>query len=249
MKVSIIIPVFSHSDNTAKCIESIKKNTQDTAYEIIAVDNGATGETAAYLKSENINLIGDRSDPGVIRAWNSGIKESCCDFVCIINCNIVVSAGWLSALCSFYVSAKKPGIVSPGTKEGPLVYDLEAYASAYAGAMKKVSRKRFGSWCMLVSIDRFSEVGLFSEEFERTGADMDLCLRLKKAGYESYTTGSSFVHYYGNGENGIGDDIRKLNDKWGIRKKWFFARKAEAVLGWLDDAYLKLRYGHLLVEK
>jgi GT2 family glycosyltransferase len=166
----------------------------------------------------------------------------------------VVSAAWLSALCSFYNSVKNPGIVSPGTKVEHIENGLEDYSAGYTGLMKKVSRKRFECRCMLAATKRFSEVGLFSEEFGGTGADMDLFLRLKKAGYESYITGSSFVYYLLNGgvsreDNVNEDDIRKLNDKWGIRKKCFFVRKAHAVSKLLDDAYLKLRYGHLLVEK
>jgi len=258
MKISIVIPVLNQLNYTKQCISSILENTGEIPYEIVAVDNGSTDKTVDFLKKSKIRVIEHGRNLGVAKAWNRGIRESTAPMVCIINNDIVVSRGWLSSLADFYLSKKSAGIVSPGTREGELNYDFPEYADEYTKKMKNVSRKWFSGWCMMIASDRFEKAGLFSEDFGiGIGEDMDFFLRLKKAGYESYITGSSFIHHYGSrtikgikeseGDKFEKDNIQKLEGKWG--KKQYLRRRVEKIGDSIDKRLMKALHGHTLVEK
>lgn len=258
MKISIVIPVLNQLDYTKQCISSIQENTAEIPYEIVVVDNGSTDKTVEFLQKKKIRVIEHGKNLGVAKAWNRGIRESYAPVVCIINNDIVVSKGWLSSLTDFYFSKKNTGIVSPGTREGAFDYDFKIYAEEYVKKMKNVSRKWFSGWCMLIASDRFEKAGLFSEDFGiGIGEDMDFFLRLKKAGYESYITGSSFIHHYGSrtikgikeseGDKFEKDNIQKLEGKWG--KKQYLRRRFEKIISSIDKRVMKALHGHTLVEK
>ncbi|MBN2754776.1 MAG: glycosyltransferase family 2 protein [Candidatus Goldbacteria bacterium] len=258
MKISIVVPLLNQIKYTKKCFASIKANTDDIAYEIIAVDNGSSDGTVEYLKKQKIKFIENGKNMGVAKAWNQGVRAASGRMVCIINNDIVAGKGWLSSLADFYLRKNNAGIVSPGTREGALDYEFQAYAESYTARMKNVSRKWFSGWCMLIASDRFEKVGLFSEEFGiGIGEDMDFFLRLKKCGFESYITGSSFIHHFGSrtikdikeneGDGFEKENIQKLEEKWG--NKSCLIRRFEKLTGSIDKRIMKAVYGHNLVEK
>ncbi len=260
MKVSIIIPVLNQLEFTKLCLESIAKNTPKGEYETIVVDNGSTDKTAAYLKKMKVRYIRNKTNLGVAKAWNQGIKASKYDFVCIINNDLVLSKGWLEALVDFYASKPDAGVVSPGTREGVLDYDFDSYAFDYTRAMARVYEKEIFGWCMLIKKDRFEKAGMFDETFKiGVGEDRDFYRRLKEKGFNSYITGSSFVHHFRSqtlnvmrkekGKEFEDSNIKVLKERWGEGKDGYFTRKTKSVLKAVKNTYMKARYGHFLLEK
>ena len=260
MKVSIIIPVLNQLEFTKICLKSIKKNTPAGEYEIIVVDNGSTDKTGLYLKKMPVKTIRNKTNLGVAKAWNQGIRASKYGLVCIINNDLVLSKGWLEALVGFYNAHPDAGVVSPGTREGVLDYDFDPYALEYTRAMGKVYEKEIFGWCMLVKKERFEKAGMFDETFKiGVGEDRDFYRRLKEKGYNSYITGSSFVHHFRSqtlnvmrkekGKAFEDNNIKVLKERWGEGRDGYVARKTKSVLKAAKNACMKARYGHLLLEK
>jgi GT2 family glycosyltransferase len=260
VKVSIIIPVLNQLEFTKICLKSIIKNTTRGEYEVIAVDNGSTDKTSGYLKKMGIKTISNKTNLGVAKAWNQGVKASKYDFTCIINNDLVLSEGWLQALVDFYGTRPDAGVVSPGTREGVLDYNFDSYAFNYTRAMARVYEKEIYGWCMLVKKDRFEKAGMFDETFKiGVGEDRDFYRRLKERGFNSYITGSSFVHHFRSqtlnvmrkekGKAFEDNNIKVLKERWGEGRDGYFTRKTKSVLKALKNGYMKARYGHLLLEK
>ncbi len=260
MKTSIIIPVLNQLEFTKLCLESIAKNTARGEYEIIVVDNGSTDATAGYLKKMKVRVIRNKKNLGVAKAWNQGISKAKYNYVCIINNDIIVSKGWLEAMLSFYKSRADAGVVSPGTREGIFDYVINLYASRYTRAMKNVYEKDIFGWCMLVKKDRFKSAGMFDETFKiGVGEDRDFYRRLKEKGYNSYIIGSSFVHHFRSktlnvmrrekGKAFEDKNIKVLKERWGEGKDGYLIRKIKSILKAIKKFYMKLRYGHQLLEK
>ena len=68
--VSIIIPVFNHFDQTARCLLSLSQLRTAIEFEIIVVDDGSSDDTEAILKE----LYGIRY---IRNDTNSGFIDSC----------------------------------------------------------------------------------------------------------------------------------------------------------------------------
>ena len=77
---------------------------------------------------------------GCAKAWNQGVRASRGEVVGILNNDIVVTMGWLSALLSF-MDRTGCGIVSPAMREGPLDYELDRYAAEFTAACRTATRR------------------------------------------------------------------------------------------------------------
>lgn len=261
MKSSIIIPVYNQFDYTRMCLQSIKKNNLlDYDYEIIVINNGSTDGTVEYLANTGANIINNKKNIGVAKAWNQGIKKAKGEYLFIINNDIIVCRNWIKNLVDFYERNENTGILSPATREGELNYEFNEYAEKFIYKMKEVSEEGFFGWCMIIKKDRFEKIGLFSQKFEiGIGEDTDFYLRLKNKGYKSYITGSAFVHHFGSKTlNNIrtlyGNDfeiknISILMNKWNIREEPYFKRKLKSFVKFIKNFWYKIFYGYTLYKK
>jgi GT2 family glycosyltransferase len=159
-----------------------------------------------------------------------------------------------------YEKTENAGMVSPGTRWGKVDYDFESYSDKYIKKMKDVKQEGFAGWCMLIKKERFEKIGYFCEDYEiGIGEDTDYYLELKKNGYQSLITGVAFVHHFGSmtlddvketkGDEWEKKNIDKMNDKWGIQKETYLARKINNLIRTINRFFIKLFHGHLLSEK
>ena len=259
MKVSIVIPVFNQLEYTKLCIESLEKNTADVEHEVIVVDNGSTDGTEEYFKGKSVKYIRNRENTGVAAAWNKGIRASEGGHICLLNNDVVVSKGWLSALLEFYEKMPDAGIVSPGTRWGDMNYDFEKYAAVYVKKMRNVSIRWYSGWCMLIKRDRFDKAGFFGEEYKiGTYEDTDFYYSLNKAGFTSYVAGCSFIHHFGNRTLKVmrretagfeEENRRRMLKKWGLKPETYVQVKFKSLTKFMRNLYFKVFYGHTLDEK
>jgi GT2 family glycosyltransferase len=119
--VSIVIPLFNQYQVTEQCLTSILQKT-DIPYELLLIDNGSTDGTKEkisrldfrpYAHLKNIQMIYNRDNVGVAKAWNQGIAKANGDFICMCNNDIVVSKNWLPPLVEQMKIHANLGMVSP----------------------------------------------------------------------------------------------------------------------------------------
>lgn len=96
--LSIIIVSYNTKKLTAKCIESIVKNTHKISYEIIIVDNASNDGSVEFLNQfcrENpdivISLIKNNSNVGYAKANNQGIKKAKGKAILLLNSDTIIS--------------------------------------------------------------------------------------------------------------------------------------------------------------
>jgi GT2 family glycosyltransferase len=258
-RVSLVIPVYNQVVHTMQCLESIQR-LPDRPEEIIVVDNGSTDDTAEYLKSARVKVITNATNLGCAKAWNQGIQAGKGDVVGLLNNDIVVTAGWLSALLAF-MERPDCGIVSPAMREGPLDYDLDRYAAEFTAACREATRPGLLGPCMVVRREVFDKSGLFDEGFSYGGCeDVDFLWRAQQAGFQAAVTGSALIHHFGMvTQNRVKRSVTKdypvqnlnyFRQKWGrtVRGNWFQRRWA-GWRDWMTERYERIRFGHALVER
>ena len=208
-KVSIVIPTRDACDLVRNCIESIAKNTSYSSYEIVVVDNGSRDEaTLDYLRGLERTAtarVVSYDHPFNFSAINNfGVSVATGSLVCFMNNDVTtIHADWLDELVSHAV---RPDIGAVGAK---LLYPDETIqhaglrvglpfiaihpyrafdrrASGYCSRLNHAQDvTAVTAACMVSRKDAFEAIGGFdAEHLPVAYNDVDLCLKLRKAGLD-----------------------------------------------------------------
>jgi GT2 family glycosyltransferase len=187
--VSIIISNQERPDLLDQCIRAIQKNTDYKNIEIIT------------LESNDVSNISAQQ--------NLAAQKASGEYLCMMNSNIEpTSAGWLKEMLSFAqlqdIGAVGARLVSPGKSSSLRHIGLVAGLGGVVGcAHAGLEAKQVGYFgravlhqrvtavtqrCLVTRKDRFLSVGGFDESLFGDFSDLDLCLKLSRAGYHSVFT-------------------------------------------------------------
>lgn len=235
-RVSILIPTRDRVDLLRRCVESITGRSTYSNYELVVVDNGSTdAETLAYLAAFPGRVVRYPHLFNYPRMMNLAAAEATGDLLLFLNNDTeVVTPGWLEALVEHgqrdEVGAVSARLLYPDGQpqhEGTIV----GYKGAIAG---NVDHRGYGGMgeivrncsavtgaCMLVRPSVYWEVGGHDERLRVAYNDVDLCLRIRQAGYQIvYTPHAELLHVEG-GTRGVhahADDDDLFESHWVTHK-------------------------------
>jgi GT2 family glycosyltransferase len=218
--VSIIIPSKDQAAVLANCLEGTLRRTKYPRLDVCVVDTGSREPQTESLYETF------RSDPAfsVIRleppfnfgrACNNGAAHVSGELLLFLNNDTeVLDPFWLSIMAGWFDLA---GVGAVGAKllypdgriqHGGVVVGMGGLASHLFQWMEEGTDSLFGTAervrnvsavtgaCMLVSRAAFQAVGGFDEEFQLNYSDVDLCLRLRHAGFRIvYEPRARLIHH------------------------------------------------------
>lgn len=217
-RVSIIIPSRDKAALLARCLASLIERTRYADFEIIVVDTGSVEPATRGLYAmwrDRISVVTDEVKPfNYSRACNLGAKAATGSLLLFLNNDTeILEPGWLEEMARW---AERPGIGAVGAKllypDGTIQHAgvivgmghlfsraHEAYSSSYFGSVNWYRPlSAVTGACMLVPRAAFERVGGFDEGFEIAFGDVDLCLRLRAAGFRVvYTPHARLRHHEG----------------------------------------------------
>jgi GT2 family glycosyltransferase len=219
-RVSLIIPTRDNADMLSACIESIRKRTRYHNYEILIVDNGSLeSRTTKLLDALRVDpVIRVLSQPGPFNFSalnNAAVRASTGDVIGFVNDDIeVLSEDWLEQML---LLAEQEHVGCVGAKlfypdgriqHGGIVlglYGLAGHAHRFAehddpGYLNRLTAVQNVSAvtaaCLLVRRRVFEQVGGFDEALAVAFNDVDLCLRVRAAGYLNvWTPFAELIHH------------------------------------------------------
>jgi N-acetylglucosaminyl-diphospho-decaprenol L-rhamnosyltransferase len=182
--------------------------------ETIVVDNGSRDGTAEMVRDEwpSVHLIENTENAGYTRANNQAIRSSRGEYIVLINADASVQAGCLDTMLSAMDADERIGAVGPRLVYGDgrwqrwtggrapslrtafnyflflerLSPDDPRFAGIYLG--RDIHEGRSVDWvssaCMLLRLRALEQVGLLDERFFVYMDDVDLCQRLRDAGWK-----------------------------------------------------------------
>lgn len=237
---SIIILAWNQWDYTYACLEALERNTPEPI-EIIVVDNGSQDGTNAFLDARaagdhRYRLIKNSTNRGYAAGCNQGLAAARGEYLVLLNNDVLVTPGWLSALQRCQQRVPQIGIVGPLTNNASGVQGLgpQAYGDAGLDHFAQAWHRRFGGrwipsrrlvgFCILFHRELYQQIGGLDERFG-TGnyEDDDFCLRSAIAGYRNVIAGDVYLHHYGSVSfAGAGLDYRHvLCGNWSLfKEKW-----------------------------
>src|SRR5262249_37576736 len=81
-RVSIVIPVYNHCQETMACLESIAEHTKAISHEVIVVDDCSDIRTSSTLKrAHGFKLVRNTKNLGFILSCNRGAEKSRGEYV------------------------------------------------------------------------------------------------------------------------------------------------------------------------
>jgi GT2 family glycosyltransferase len=223
--VEIIIPHFSRRDLLERCLESLEK-TSYPSMSITVVDNCGKEAGLVFMvrRFANAQLLRPGENRGYAGGCNDAMKRSSADYLVFMNDDTVHEPSWLDRLVEEAMNHEEAAAFQPkvlslkARSRGKRVFD---YAGAAGGMLDRLGFP----WCigrvfssveedsgqydepreifwasgaaMLVRRDIAMKLGGFDEDFFMHMEEIDLCWRMKLAGYTVRSEPSSIVWHEG----------------------------------------------------
>jgi GT2 family glycosyltransferase len=240
--LSIVIPTHRRLDLLRACLLAVVRHAP-AGCEIIVVDDGSPGEEASRLAGQfvDVRVVRRVRQGGFARAANAGIRASRGDIVELLNDDTEVQPGWADAALRPFV---EPSIaaVAPLVLTWPdgLVIDSagdryhlggvagkrghgEALTDAYLQPCPVFGASASSGFYRRTAIER---VGLFPESFGSYFEDVDLALRLRRAGFQAvYEPASRVLHHVSASYGRVG---RRLLERQSCNEERVFWRNMPA---------------------
>jgi len=209
--VSFLIPVFNRSDLTRRFLENLRATMPRDDWEAIVIDDGSTDDTRSFLASLGppVRFVRREENAGYATAMNTGAKEARAATLCFLNNDLLLRPDWFQPMKRLLDRESNAGAVgniqlNPRTRlvdHAGIFFDLDGMpAHAHKNRRHPPSgpareRNACTAACMLVRRDAFEEAGGFWPEFRNGMEDVDLCVRLKQAGFQIFVSHESIVEH------------------------------------------------------
>ena len=233
-KVSLLIPTRDYLNILSTCIDSILEKTEYPNYEILVLDNESRDPaTLAYFKS--IKKKGCRIIPcpgafNYSQINNRGSVAADGDLLGFLNNDLEVTDGsWLTEMVSQAmrrdIGAVGPKLLYPdGTLQHAGVLIGVGHVAAHAfrlfeddpenGPTRAHLAQNYSAVtaaCLIVRKKVFNEVGGFDDvNLSITNNDVDLCIKIREAGYRNLYTPFAMLLHHESASRGPEDTPEKL---------------------------------------
>jgi GT2 family glycosyltransferase len=256
-KCDAIIVTFNSDQDIARCINTLMAHNREALSSVIVIDNKSKDRTLEIVNGlatvyEKLKIISNCHNVGFAKANNIAARESQSPVLAFINPDMEFIDNSLITMINLLIAESNLGAVGPalfnsdGTLQqgyGKKITPIDIMIEFLLGWRIKSKIKRIFSnnspkidWisgaCLLAKRDAFFSVGGFDENIFMYSEDLDLCLQLKKNGFNIvYESTSKAIHHSGGSQ--------KSWKKWAlvanIKSRLYYSRK-----------YYGLTWGRLL---
>lgn len=197
-RITILILTWNGLEDTIKCLESVKKLAYHN-FDVVVVDNHSDKPENEILKEkfgDMIEVLRTDKNLGYAGGNNQGIKyildHKKSDYIFIINNDTILQSEVLKNLISCI--DEKTGVCGPKINyyhDKNKIQSLGGKINFYSGKFKDIKEDRKECFdvdyivgaAMLVKTEAIRDLGLFKEEYFTYVEDVELCTRIKKAGF------------------------------------------------------------------
>ena len=267
-RVTIVILTWNGLAFTTRCLESLRRNTEGTSFDLIVVDNGSTDGSVEFLRAQQgIRLIENPTNLGFAKANNQAIAaaDPQSDILLLNNdTEIPVGSGdWLGRMAATARAAPDVGIAGCrirrpngmlqhcgaymplvtfwGQQTGSNELDVNQYPFD-----REVESVVFA--CVYIRRELIAAIGTLTEEYFAYFEDTDYCLRARAAGFKTMCCGSVTIVHHENvstRENKVSHSDLFKKSQSVFKKRWARALEARYTrkLVWLSTVSRPHGYG------
>lgn len=227
--MDVVIVAFHAHDSLRRCLESLRDRPGAQRLNVVVVDNGDDKETAGLVRAvlPDAVTMEPHANVGFGRASNLGIRRTRDEYVLLLNPDCELADGTLDRLVAVLEEHPEVGMIGPelvredgsldhaGRRSFPTVLGALGH---FTGVGRKVSGGPLAQYratdvvsgpvdavngafmlCRRVALE---EVGLFDEDYWMYMEDLDLCYRLREAGWLTWYEPSAQALHIKHGTSG-----------------------------------------------
>ena len=264
--LSIVIVSYNTRDLLRECLASVYREANGLSMEVLLVDNNSSDGSASMVEAEfaEANVIRSPSNLGFGAANNLALQAAQGRYIVLLNSDAFLSAGSLRTARDHMQSHPRAALGGARLVGRDLSWQPSARmfpnvvsdALMLTGLAAKYPKSRlFGhfdrTWAdplqpaqadwvpgafSIIRADVLAKVGFFDPRFFMYAEEVDLCRRIKQAGYEIWYWPDIVVIHLG------GESSRNMNDadlsgaqvtNWRMRSTLLYYRKHHGRTAWL----------------
>jgi N-acetylglucosaminyl-diphospho-decaprenol L-rhamnosyltransferase len=227
-EVSIIIVNWRSREYVRACLESIAQTSGRDSYEVLVVDNDSRDGCGTMLEEEfpQARYIESTTNLGFARANNLAVAESSGRYILFLNPDTEVCAGAIEALVAALDAQPEAGMVGarllntdrtlqttcvtavPNILNQTLnlgwlraafpMWGIWGMRALYRAGRIPSAVEAISGACMMVRREVVEQIGGFSTDYFMYAEDMDLCVKVARAGQVIlYVPEAEIVHHGG----------------------------------------------------
>lgn len=193
-------------------------------HEILVIDNASNDDSIAYLQEwhPEVKIRGLKKNYGFAGGYNKGLQEINSKYTLIVNSDIILNKDCLDPLIHCMEMDPSIGIVQPKIRsiEDKAYFEYAGAAGGWIdllgypfcrGRVFDTIEEDQGQYddpieiawasgaCMLIRSDLFHQLGGFDADYFAHQEEIDLCYRVRKAGYRILCLPEATVYHLGGG--------------------------------------------------
>ena len=223
LKLAIVILNYNGRSFLEKFLPSLLSHVPDYA-EVIVADNASTDDSVAFMKTNypQMRLILNDRNYGFAGGYNVALEQIEAEYFCLLNSDIEVADGWVQPVMEVMdadaqVAAVQPKLRSYADREkfeyaGASGGFLDKYGYPFCrGRMFDTVETDNGQYdtqmdifwatgaALFIRSDVYRKVGGLDADFFAHMEEIDLCWRIRNAGYRIVVEPRSVVYHVGGG--------------------------------------------------
>lgn len=222
MKLSIVIVSWNTCSLLVDCLNSLSEAVTDEM-EVLVVDNASSDDTVAVVCDAFpwIKLIANRENVGFATGNNQAIRQSSGEYVLLLNPDTVVLPEALTTLLKFMEENPKAGMAGSRVLNPDGTLQTSAYPAPtlirelwrlfHLDAVRPYGVYDMAGWptdenrkvdvllgaCILCRRQALDQIGLMDEKYFMYSEEVDLCYRIRQAGWSIYWVPAAKIIHYG----------------------------------------------------
>lgn len=203
--ISVIIVTYNTEDLIGPCLASVLAS-RGYAIEIFVVDNASRDGSAKAVREKfpSVRLIVNENNRGFGAANNQALRGCTGRYIILLNPDTTVEPDSFRKMIEFMDKHPNVGLAGPKvlnldrTRQDSVSvrYPGHRYGAGDLGPLPGEIACVLGA-CQIVRTTLFRAIGGFDEDFFLYGEDQDLCLRIRKHGYEIGFIGNAVIMHHG----------------------------------------------------
>jgi GT2 family glycosyltransferase len=192
--IDIIIPTFNNYNMLKACVGSMAVTYFNYPHRIIIINNGDNDLKLMGLPEDRATVINAGKNLGWTGALELGLKHSNSKYVMFANDDIFVppaSMAWLLTMATYLDSYEFLGAIGPSSNVvsgSQNIFRETRYTKCFTSYLI--------GFCILVRRKALDEAGGI-QHMQHGGDDLDLSIRIRKAGYDLFSIRDVFVYHHG----------------------------------------------------
>lgn len=195
--VSLVIPTYNSGSDLADVLASVAAQTT-APIEVLVVDGGSRDDTLDILRRHPVHIVAPGGYLGLAQARNLGWRKARGEIILYLDSDALAAPDLVQVIVREYVDERVAGVGGQGietSREGVSDRWRRLHGSQTFGSERLRPAPMLFGLCSSYRRRALEAIGGFDETFLTNGEDLDIGLRLRRAGWDLVYTPHARVRH------------------------------------------------------